>query len=128
MPEATVNEDHFAEAWKDDIGGSRQVSSMQTKPVTKGVSQAAHKNLWLRVLPLNAGHQDRAFRRRDDIHNDLSMYLELNYSWSRGVVGCFRDQLHKQLLAKAKDDGPVLRHIWQYADRQSDMDINMKGG
>ena len=72
MPEAAVDEDHFSEARKHDIGGAREVAPMQTKPVAKGVSHTPHESLWFRILPLNARHQSRAFCRRDDIHNHLS--------------------------------------------------------
>ncbi len=56
MPEAPVNEDHFAPRRKYQIRLSRKVFPVQSEPVAQSVSQAPHVELGLHILASDRAH------------------------------------------------------------------------
>ena len=64
MPKAAVDANYFAAPWKDDVRSSWQVSPVQAKPITHGVQDPSHLQLWLRILAAYARHHGTALFRR----------------------------------------------------------------
>lgn len=62
MPKTSVNQDHFAEGWKDNIRTARQVPAMQSKSVSQRVRETPHELFGFGVLSPNFPHQTTALQ------------------------------------------------------------------
>jgi hypothetical protein len=57
VPEATMNEDDFAEAWKHKVGRSRQVGPVKAVSESHAVNQSAHLHFRCSIFGPNARHR-----------------------------------------------------------------------
>ena len=57
VPEAPVDEDHFAARAKHQVGPARQFLRMKAVPVTHSVHESPHSHFGLRVFGADAAHQ-----------------------------------------------------------------------
>jgi hypothetical protein len=64
VPEAAMNEDHFASSWKNQIGTPWQACVVQHVPKAQPMNYSAYRHLGSRVLTADAPHA-RAGRRID---------------------------------------------------------------
>ena len=56
VPETPMYENDLPPAWKNQIGGTRQISTMEPEAITYRMGQPAHGHLRLGSLGANAGH------------------------------------------------------------------------
>lgn len=56
VPKAAVNKHDASILWKYDIGGSRQIPTVQPETATHSVKSRSDTLLWCRVFPANTGH------------------------------------------------------------------------
>jgi hypothetical protein len=57
VPKTAVYKNNFSPRRKDNVGSSGQVSTMQSKPVSKGIEKPADCNLRRGIFSADAGHQ-----------------------------------------------------------------------
>lgn len=74
VPEAAIDEDGEAVAWKDEVGRSRQVLAMQPEPVSTAMKEPPKKKLGLGVFPPYTAHHSRASRLVDYIRHGSHSY------------------------------------------------------
>lgn len=83
MPETAVHEDSSSSAWKDNIGPSRKVSTVQAESVPEPVDQASQGDLRIRILASDTPHIVTAPFLTNLIHRGLTRLstLPLTRGW-----------------------------------------------
>jgi hypothetical protein len=70
VPETSVNEDHSAKSWKDQVRFSRKIFAMKTESVPKAMRETSNDQLGLHSFAPDSAHVCAPALGCDFVHSD----------------------------------------------------------